>query len=184
MGRQSGIPVSQSLLRLMTGLACSLLLLTGLIHLVERSGSEVNLSRVFESLKGIPLEIIVLYTLVVVMNTVARTVRYRLLVDARADVPRTRFTPLLIVTAVRNMVVDLLPAARYRYSDSVAGVGCVGAPDRTRLAPGFVTGRTAADRCECGCRSPFVAGTARLCALVPYPDHCLVVDASADVLVV
>ena len=110
MGRQSGIPVRQSLLRLMTGLACSLLLLTGLIHLVERSGSEVNLSRVFESLKGIPLEIIVLYTLVVVMNTVARTVRYRLLVDARADVPRTRFTPLLIVTAVRNMVVDLLPA--------------------------------------------------------------------------
>ena len=110
MGRQSGIPVSQSLLRLMTGLACSLLLLTGLMYVVERSGSEVNLSRVFESLRGIPLEILMLYTLVVVTNTLARTVRYRLLVDARAGLPPTRFTPLLIVTAVRNMVVDLLPA--------------------------------------------------------------------------
>ena len=110
MGRHSGIPVSQSLLRLMTGLACSLLLLTGLMYVVERSGSEVNLSRVFESLRGIPLEILMLYTLVVVTNTLARTVRYRLLVDARAGLPPTRFTPLLIVTAVRNMVVDLLPA--------------------------------------------------------------------------
>jgi len=112
MGRQSGIPVSQSLLRLMTGLACSLLLLTGLMYVVERSGSEVNLSRVFESLRGIPLEILMLYTLVVVTNTLARTVRYRLLVDAnaRASAPRTRFIPLFIVTAVRNMVVDLLPA--------------------------------------------------------------------------
>ena len=73
MGRQSGIPVSQSLLRLMTGLACSLLLLTGLMYVVERSGSEVNLSRVFESLRGIPLEILMLYTLVVVTNTLART---------------------------------------------------------------------------------------------------------------
>ena len=112
MGRQSGIPVSQSLLRLMTGLACSLLLLTGLMYVVERSGSEVNLSRVFESLRGIPLEILMLYTLVVVTNTLARTVRYRLLVDANAgaSAPRTRFIPLFIVTAVRNMVVDLLPA--------------------------------------------------------------------------
>jgi len=110
MGQQSGIPARQSLLHLMAGLTCSLLLLTGLMYVVERSGSEVNLSLVFESLKGIPLEILMLYTLVVVTNTLARTVRYRLLVDTRAGRSPTRFTPLLIVTAVRNMVVDLLPA--------------------------------------------------------------------------
>ncbi|MBT3430386.1 MAG: hypothetical protein HN428_08155 [Proteobacteria bacterium] len=110
MRRQSGIAVRQSLLHLMTGLASSLLLMAGLMYLVERSGSKVNLSLVFESLKAISLEVLLLYTLVVVANTLARAVRYRLLVDARIGASKTRFTPLLVVTAVRNMVVDLLPA--------------------------------------------------------------------------
>ncbi len=93
MRRQSGIAVRQSLLHLMTGLASSLLLMAGLMYLVERSGSKVNLSLVFESLKAISLEVLLLYTLVVVANTLARAVRYRLLVDARIGVSKTRFTP-------------------------------------------------------------------------------------------
>ena len=72
MRRQSGIAVRQSLLHLMTGLASSLLLMAGLMYLVERSGSKVNLSLVFESLKAISLEVLLLYTLVVVANTLAR----------------------------------------------------------------------------------------------------------------
>ena len=102
--------VRQSLLRLMTGMASSLFLIAGLMYLVERTGTEVNLAMVFESLKAIPSEVLWLYTLIVIANTLARAVRYRLLVDTRTDAPKTRFAPLLVVTAVRNMVVDLLPA--------------------------------------------------------------------------
>ena len=102
--------VRRSLLRLMTGIASSLLLMAGLMYLVERTGTEVNLAMVFESLKAIPPEVLWLYTLIVVANTLARAVRYRVLVDTRTGAPKTRFAPLLVVTAVRNMVVDLLPA--------------------------------------------------------------------------
>jgi len=110
MKRQSAMVVRQSLLRLVTGMASSLLLMAGLMYLVERTGTEVNLAMVFESLKAIPSEVLWLYTLIVIANTLARAVRYRLLVDTRTDAPKTRFAPLLVVTAVRNMVVDLLPA--------------------------------------------------------------------------
>jgi uncharacterized membrane protein YbhN (UPF0104 family) len=102
--------VRRNLLRLMTGIASSLLLMAGLMYLVERTGSEVNLAMVFDSLKAIPLEVLWLYTLIVIANTLARAVRYRVLVDTRTGAPKTRFAPLLVVTAVRNMVVDLLPA--------------------------------------------------------------------------
>ena len=102
--------VRRSLLRLMTGMASSLLLMAGLMYLVERTGTEVNLAMVFESLKAIPPDVLWLYMLIVIANTLARAVRYRVLVDTRTGAPKTRFVPLLVVTAVRNMVVDLLPA--------------------------------------------------------------------------
>ena len=110
MKRQSAMVVRQSLLRLMTGIASSMLLMAGLMYLVERTGTEVNLAMVFESLKAIPSEVLWLYTLIVIANTFARAVRYRLLVDTRTNALKTRFAPLLVVTAIRNMVVDLLPA--------------------------------------------------------------------------
>ena len=81
--------VRQSLLRLMTGMASSLFLIAGLMYLVERTGTEVNLAMVFESLKAIPAEVLWLYTLIVIANTLARAVRYRLLVDTRTDAPKT-----------------------------------------------------------------------------------------------
>ena len=80
------------------------------MYLVERTGSEGNLAMVLELLKAIPPGVLLGYTLIVLANTLARTVRYRLLLDTRPDAPKTDFGPLLVVTAVRNMVVDLLPA--------------------------------------------------------------------------
>ena len=102
--------IRQSLPRLMIGLASSLFLMAGLMYLVERTGTEVNLAMVLELLKAIPPGVLLGYTLIVLANTLARTVRYRLLLDTRPDAPKTDFGPLLVVTAVRNMVVDLLPA--------------------------------------------------------------------------
>ena len=102
--------IRQSLPRLMIGFASSLFLMAGLMYLVERTGTEVNLAMVLELLKAIPPGVLLGYTLIVLANTLARTVRYRLLLDTRPDAPKTDFGPLLVVTAVRNMVVDLLPA--------------------------------------------------------------------------
>ena len=72
----------------MTGLASSLFLMAGLMYLVERTGTEVNLAMVFELLKAIPSEVLWLYTLIVIANTLARAVRYRLLLNTRTDVPK------------------------------------------------------------------------------------------------
>ena len=46
--------IRQSLPHLMTGLASSLFLMAGLMYLVERTGTEVNLAMVLELLKAIP----------------------------------------------------------------------------------------------------------------------------------
>ncbi|MDP6550762.1 MAG: lysylphosphatidylglycerol synthase domain-containing protein [Arenicellales bacterium] len=110
MWQQPGTSLSQSLVRLTVGLTLSLLLLAALLHVVALSGSEVNLSMVFQTLKGVPLGVVLLYTLMLAANTVLRTVRYRLLLSASMGSGKISFPLLFMVTGVRNMIVDLLPA--------------------------------------------------------------------------
>jgi len=110
MWQRSGTSLSQSLVRLTVGLTLSLLLLAALLHVVALSGSEVNLSMVFQTLKSTSLSVALLYTLMLVANTVLRTVRYRLLLSASTGSGKISFPLLFIVTGVRNMMVDLLPA--------------------------------------------------------------------------
>lgn len=87
----------------------SLGLLALLLHIVARSGDEVNLSMVFEAIKGIPLDIILIYIFLVVGNMVLRTFRYRVILAGTAN-QKLSFPFLFVITGVRNMVVDLLPA--------------------------------------------------------------------------
>ncbi|MGE4660291.1 MAG: lysylphosphatidylglycerol synthase domain-containing protein, partial [Arenicellales bacterium] len=110
MWQRPGTSLSQSLVRLIVGLTLSLLLFAALLHIVALSGSEVNLSMVFQTLKGMPLSVAVVYTLMLVANTLLRTVRYRLLLGASMGSGKISFPLLFIITGVRNMIVDLLPA--------------------------------------------------------------------------
>ena len=110
MWQRPGTSLSQSLVRLIVGLTLSLLLLAALLHIVALSGSEVNLSMVFQTLKGVPLGVALVYTLMLVANTLLRTVRYRLLLGASMGSGKISFPLLFIITGVRNMIVDLLPA--------------------------------------------------------------------------
>ena len=91
MWQRPGTSLSQSLVRLIAGLTLSLLLLAALLHIVVLSGSEVNLSMVFQTLKGVPLGVALAYTLMLVANTLLRTVRYRLLLGASMGSGRYRF---------------------------------------------------------------------------------------------
>lgn len=102
--------VRRSLFRLTLGFALSLLLLAALAHFVAKSGGEVNLSLIWQSLKSLSAEVVAVYTLIVVLNTALRTLRYRLLLKADHSVSQLRFSTLFLATSVRNMVVDLLPS--------------------------------------------------------------------------
>tara|TARA_Y100001934_G_scaffold241756_1_gene297000 strand:+ start:3818 stop:5902 length:2085 start_codon:yes stop_codon:yes gene_type:complete len=110
MRQRPGTTLSQSLVRLTVGLTVSLLLLAALLHAVALSGSEVNLSMVFQTLKGLPLSVVLAYTVTLFVNTLLRTLRYHLFLGAAMGSGKVAFPLLFIITGVRNMIVDLLPA--------------------------------------------------------------------------
>ena len=107
---QSKTFISQSLIRLVLATSLSLALLAILLHLIARSGSEANLVMVYQALKGVTAEVFSLYALIVGANMVLRTLRYHLILPASTGQHGVAFWPLFVVTGVRNMVVDLLPA--------------------------------------------------------------------------
>lgn len=110
MFRQLKIIISQSLIRLILAMSLSLVLLAILLHLIAGSGSEANLVMVYQALKGISTKVFSLYVLIVGANMVLRALRYHLILPATTGQHRVAFWPLFVVTGVRNMVVDLLPA--------------------------------------------------------------------------
>ena len=110
MRGQSKTFISQSLIHLVLATSLSLAMLAILLHLIARSGSEVNLVMVYQALKGISAEVFSLYVVIVGVNMVLRTLRYHLILPASTGQHRVTFWPLFIVTGVRNMAVDLLPA--------------------------------------------------------------------------
>ena len=109
MFRQPKIIVSQSLTRLILAMSLSLGLLALLLHLIARSGSEANLAMIYQALKSVPAQVLLLYALILGLNMVLRALRYHLILLTSTG-HRIAFLPLLVVTGVRNMVVDLLPA--------------------------------------------------------------------------
>ena len=109
MFRLPKIFVSQSLTRLILAMSLSLALLALLLHLIARSGSEANLAMIYQALKSVPAQVWLLYAFILGLNMLLRALRYHLILFTSTG-HRIAFLPLLVVTGVRNMVVDLLPA--------------------------------------------------------------------------
>ena len=110
MSSPSAPMIWHSLIRLALGLSISVLLLSGLVYLIAKSGSEVNLTVVAQGLTSISAAVLSAYVVIVIANTLLRTERYRLLLRVSEPSGGPDFSALFLVTAVRNMVVDLLPS--------------------------------------------------------------------------
>ena len=110
MPQRPAMMISQTLVRLAFSASLSFAILAILLHWLARSGDDVNLAMLYQALSDTPARVFTLYALLMAVNTVLRTLRYRLILVASNGLHRVSFFSLFIVTGVRNMVVDLLPA--------------------------------------------------------------------------
>ncbi len=88
----------------------SLIILAGLYYSTVNSGHEVNPARLIELLKESSLTFFLLYIVSMALGIVLRAKRYQLLIRASGEKQRPSFKDITLITAVRNMTVDLLPA--------------------------------------------------------------------------
>ena len=107
MPQRPATMISQTLVRLAFSASLSFALLAILLHWLARSGDDVNLAMLYQALSDIPARVFMLYASLIAVNTVLRTLRYRLILVASTGLHRVSFFSLFIVTGVRNMVVDL-----------------------------------------------------------------------------
>ena len=106
----TNIPITRLATRLLYSAGFSLVLLAGFLHVIATRGEEVNLTVVYEALRGIPGALIGLFVLIQLLVIFLRALRYQVIFRAQLALERPSFRQLVFVTGVRNMVVDLLPA--------------------------------------------------------------------------
>ena len=96
--------------RLVVSLFISVLILWFLLNLISDEENPIGLHDVTRVLGEVSLATFLLFFVIHLLGVILRTVRFQLLIKAtRSEVVPT-FWPLTLVTLVRNMTVDLLPA--------------------------------------------------------------------------
>lgn len=119
----------RNILRLAASLGVSLLVLGLIFKLGSDDTGEISRTRILDVFRSASMALIVVgcggCTLA---QTVLRAARYRLLLPASGGRKRPAFLPVLLVTATRNMFVDLLPARAGELSYVVALNQACGVP--------------------------------------------------------
>ena len=101
---------SKVLLHLSLALGGSLLILGGMFYAASHAGHNISPSQLLDALKSSSPGLFLAYVLASLLGLVFRAWRYRVLLTASGEqkIPGTK--DMILITAVRNMTVDLLPA--------------------------------------------------------------------------
>jgi uncharacterized membrane protein YbhN (UPF0104 family) len=91
-------------------LLSSALVLALLFSLLDDPERPFSFGRLRELLAAVPNEIYFAFLVLYIADTVLRTLRFRLLLRAGGEADPPAFSRILLVTGIRNMVVDLFPA--------------------------------------------------------------------------
>jgi len=95
--------------RTLLSIISSLVLLALFLHLVASAGEEINLARLVDVIKNMMPGWVMLYLALHIAGVFFRAERFRVLLRAASPVIPA-YPHLVLVTVVRNMVVDLFPA--------------------------------------------------------------------------
>lgn len=97
-------------LRITLSLAVSFAILALLLQTVNSGVSELDRPSVLTSLRNTDISLLSLYIVISVITLIFRAHRYQLLIYISGETKLPSFKQMLIVTGIRNMVVDMLPA--------------------------------------------------------------------------
>ena len=96
--------------RLVASVFISVLILWFLFNLINDEENPIGLQDVTRVLGEVSLATFLLFFIIHLLGVIFRTVRFQLLIRATQSEVVPTFWPLALVTLVRNMTVDLLPA--------------------------------------------------------------------------
>ena len=96
--------------RLVTSVFISVLILWFLFKLISDEANPIGLQDITRVLDEVSLATFVLFFVIHLLGVVLRTLRFQLLIRSTQSGVVPTFWPLALVTLVRNMTVDLLPA--------------------------------------------------------------------------
>lgn len=96
--------------RTLLSVATSLALLALLIGIISATGQSVNLETLRAVLRNMPVSLLLAYLGIQLVGTLFRAARYQLLIRAAGEPNVPGFGHMYLVTMIRNMVVDMLPA--------------------------------------------------------------------------
>lgn len=88
----------------------SLLVLAGLFYAASHAGHDISPARLIEVIRAGSSSFLVLYAVMSLLGLFVRTWRYRVLLRASGEENIPGIKDMTLITAVRNMTVDLLPA--------------------------------------------------------------------------
>lgn len=97
-------------IHIVLALGGSLLILAGLFYATSNAGHNIDPVRLFELIKSSSLGYFLLYLITMILGLLVRAWRYRILLLASGETAVPSFSGMTLITAVRNMTVDLLPA--------------------------------------------------------------------------
>ena len=95
---------------MLLSVATSLALIGLFLGIVAASGQSVNLETLTGALRSMPASLLWAYLGIQLIGTVFRALRYQLLIRAAGESNVPHFGHMYLVTMIRNMVVDMLPA--------------------------------------------------------------------------
>ncbi len=104
------IEPSKLIVHLALALGGSMLVLAGLFYASSQAGHDINPARLMELIKSSSIGFFLLYVVTMVIGLVFRAWRYLVLLRATGDKNIPSAKDMTLITAVRNMTVDLLPA--------------------------------------------------------------------------
>lgn len=96
--------------RMLLSVATSLALIGLFLGIVAASGHTVNLETLSGAIRNMPASLLWAYLGIQLIGTVFRAQRYQLLIRAAGETNVPHFGHMYLVTMIRNMVVDMLPA--------------------------------------------------------------------------
>ncbi len=104
------IQTNRVLIHLALALGGSLIVLAGLFYAAAHAGHDISPTRLLEVIKAGSASFLLLYVVMSLLGLFVRTWRYRVLLRASGEDKIPGVKDMTLITAVRNMTVDLLPA--------------------------------------------------------------------------
>lgn len=104
------LQANRIVLHLVLALGGSLLILGGMYYAASHAGHDIDPAQLIDAIKTSSPKLFLAYVVISLLGIVFRAWRYRVLLQASGESSIPGFRDMTLITAVRNMTVDLLPA--------------------------------------------------------------------------